>query len=1271
MPLTQDSAELLRKLAAVLDGRRRQMRQINGARDIEEYLTRGPGRDDEEILTEPLFRDFLEGVLGFPRDGYFEQLSRSGLKPDFTPVDLVAHRFVLDAKSTTQLSLAAHEKQIRDYVDQRRLDYGVLFNLREVQVYRRGAAGHDPELSFPLLPLWQVHQGAALPAAEIARFERFVDVFRHRELDTGARIKRIRNAKPWTELEATGDDLRPDVEFLVDRLRALSVRLADDAAGQNAALERHLTLNPAARDRLHAELRTIAAELVPETRDDELPDTPEGFRDGEGLARRAWAQYLMRVSQLALIRIMLYRSWEDAGFIDQRLYDGGFGDLYDRMGHSVREVLADAFAAGAQRYRWLFEEGAYDWYRPGEEPLVDVLYNLTPVPLGRLDADVLGGLYEAYVVDEVDRDRLGQFYTPRSVVRFMLDRAGFDGPAQVFDVAGDERRPRRIMDFATGSGGFVVEAARRIVEVVEDEGPRGIDEGLTAVVTGIHGCEISPFPYYLTEVNLLLQVSRLLGRMRAAGSDPPRFVLGIVHGDTLAARAGSGQSFDQLAPGERADRAVLEQDARYGLVPLADEKAQAFARMREPDSFDLVIGNPPYVFESNNRVLFERLRQLPGWKGIYRGKTDYLYYFLLLAAERLRPGGRLAVITPAAWMNAGEAEWLREQLASSLRLDELFLFGSQRLFAPERDQRRDHRRAPTPTVESAILIATKGAADKDHKLRVVALEDERAAARALHPEAELAAPERDALLAEMARRAGAKGGRRDGIFVHGVAQASLRHDVPWPVKFGARDLAIRVVKHLESGLDGVEELSERWDVWRGIETAADAYTRRIDKGLADDARRRLAAEGLGIGDRVLELAPGVEQREPWASAPALLARSPEARALLYGAIDDEDYGTLVWIDRGDEVPPAVVAALEPWKPLLAARAEIKRNVKRRWYETAWARDKVKLRGPKVIALYRAARGRFALDESGDWQPSNKSTVCIPRTDDLSAAYLCGLLNSELLDLWFAVRGKTPWHVRRNYEPKHMRRIPYRHVAPLPAEDPRSARAARAEGDPPAVLDLADEALAAVAGDPGEAPFAARALEAVVRAVAANRRLLLPHRGQAPLLRRVVKDPWCTSVPPLDPAEVIGSLPRRERVSLRLDPALTLAGTADGPVGRAGRQGEHLVFLHRRQETVRVSGPTDRLDLLEALVAARGRLLPAELEAVELPVDLAAYRAEVARREAQLEQLLVEGRDLVERAERLVCRLFGCDPELEDEVIARAAERAAATLVSDAIDEGEV
>ncbi len=70
--------------------------------------------------------------------------------------------------------------------------------------------------------------------------------------------------------------------------------------------------------------------------------------------------------------------------------------------------------------------------------------------------------------------------------------------------------------------------------------------------------------------------------------------------------------------------------------------------------------------------------------------------------------------------------------------------------------------------------------------------------------------------------------------------------------------------------------------------------------------------------------------------------------------------------------------------------------------------------PKVVALYRTDRGRFALDEDGTWQPSIKTTLAVGRKPDAPVAYLCGLLNSELLlDMWYAVRSRTPWHVRRN------------------------------------------------------------------------------------------------------------------------------------------------------------------------------------------------------------------------------------------------------------------
>jgi hypothetical protein len=222
----------------------------------------------------------------------------------------------------------------------------------------------------------------------------------------------------------------------------------------------------------------------------------------------------------------------------------------------------------------------------------------------------------------------------------------------------------------------------------------------------------------------------------------------VLRTDSLATKSARANSLD-VAPELRGDTAEFVDDDIYDVVPVEAEKRGAYREVKQDATFDLVIGNPPYVAEANNKPLFDHFRKIPAWRGIYRGKTDYLYYFLWLAVDKLKPGGKLCVILPAGWMNAGNADFLRERLASKLTLEELYLFGSYKLFAA------DQGPAATPTVESAILVATKAPAPKRHKLRVVALEDESAVAGMTRAE----------LLTEMARRRGGRSGRR-GVSTH-------------------------------------------------------------------------------------------------------------------------------------------------------------------------------------------------------------------------------------------------------------------------------------------------------------------------------------------------------------------------------------------------------------------------------------------------------------------------------------------------------------------------
>lgn len=485
------SPEALRALRDVLDRRPRLYSELADAADFGEYLAAGARQDDEEVLTELVLAEFLEKVLGFPADAYFSQLSKSGLKPDFTPMDLIAHPFVLDAKSSKQ-KLADHESQIRAYIDQRHLDYGILFNLRELRVYRRGGKGHDAELSFSLLGLWRLERGEAQPGPDVEAFDRFVAQFSHKAVGLAEKIDAIREARPWED-RAEGETLRVDVDLLVEQLRRLSQLLAEDADSQPGELGDYLRFNPGFEDKLLAELAAIAQDLAPSMGEKSPPESVAKYRSGSDFERRVWRQYGLRVAQLTLARILLYRAWEDAGFIREQLYGGGFGDVYEETGGDAGKVLRRAYSAGADRYHWLFERNTtYDWYSPRDEQLMEVLYSFTQFPLDRLDADVLGGLYESYV-DEIDRDRLGQFYTPREVVRFMLGRAGFAGAEGVMRIEADSRLPVKTFDFASGSGGFDIEIARRVIDdsgALDDDTDLQLD-ALSAIANGVHAIEIN------------------------------------------------------------------------------------------------------------------------------------------------------------------------------------------------------------------------------------------------------------------------------------------------------------------------------------------------------------------------------------------------------------------------------------------------------------------------------------------------------------------------------------------------------------------------------------------------------------------------------------------------------------------------------------------------------------------------------------------------------------------------------------------------------------
>lgn len=99
----------------------------------------------------------------------------------------------------------------------------------------------------------------------------------------------------------------------------------------------------------------------------------------------------------------------------------------------------------------------------------------------------LGRLYETLLREMRDvAGDSGEFYTPRTVVRFMVDRI-------------DPRIGEAVLDPACGTGGFLTEAYAHMAAQADS-----VDKRARLQAGALYGVEAKPLPYLLAQMNLLL-----------------------------------------------------------------------------------------------------------------------------------------------------------------------------------------------------------------------------------------------------------------------------------------------------------------------------------------------------------------------------------------------------------------------------------------------------------------------------------------------------------------------------------------------------------------------------------------------------------------------------------------------------------------------------------------------------------------------------------------------------------------------------------------------
>ena len=355
--------------------------------------------------------------------------------------------------------------------------------------------------------------------------------------------------------------------------------------------------------------------------------------------------FAVETANLILARILLIRFLEDHGFFDEDTPDGtvrrrylcnggveAFQGMRRYFGTHYTRLLEEAYQRGAA-FVAVFDETEHDWVLALASPQLSsmvewAMYRFARYDFTTIKGDVLTGVYDRFL-DASQRKDKGEFYTPPSIARWMLDRLGLEAADSVFDPA-------------CGSGTFLIERYQQAVGEDADLGLASYADACAAV-EAIAGNDLNPFSAVLTQIQLFWHLLAFGPAVRAQG-------------------------LPLLSIAERAN----------SLVPtiLKDQSTTRFGDV-DRDDYAAVVGNPPYVRPERARELdpaakshYEEPRIIDGQLHGGVSVNDNIYRLFVYRAldhwcanpPGARPG-KVAFVLPLSFCSASEAADLRKLFA--------------------------------------------------------------------------------------------------------------------------------------------------------------------------------------------------------------------------------------------------------------------------------------------------------------------------------------------------------------------------------------------------------------------------------------------------------------------------------------------------------------------------------------------------------------------------------------------------------------------------------
>ena len=244
--------------------------------------------------------------------------------------------------------------------------------------------------------------------------------------------------------------------------------------------------------------------------------------------------------------------------------------------------------------------------------------------------EFLGAIYEDYLKRE-ERKGLGQYYTPKSIVSYILKAVGYG--------ISNEIENKKIIDLSCGVGNFVIYAIRiLILRYLKIYNHREIQELLLleaktiikSIKKTIYGIDINPVACVLCQINIhycLFEIVKL----------------------------------------------IKDEDEDYHL-PLFNIKNLDAMIINKPEQYDFIVGNPPYLFIRDipkvQRQIIKNMNFLTG-----QGQYDYFQIFIELGIKLLKNRGILGYIVPDSLLALSNRSKIRKYIFDTTIIKEIYHSG--------------------------------------------------------------------------------------------------------------------------------------------------------------------------------------------------------------------------------------------------------------------------------------------------------------------------------------------------------------------------------------------------------------------------------------------------------------------------------------------------------------------------------------------------------------------------------------------------------------------